>query len=180
MAGFWGNAVYRRLNPAVPQRMAEIGVFDGQNSGWLLARCPLLTLLMVDQWRAYDDSSQPDTVHNPGKWDRVRRMALARTDFADARRIVLHLTSLEAAAKIPDGSLDLAFVDANHSLPFVQRDIAAYWAKVKRGGWLAGHDYERKEPRIYGVFQAVNEFAAARKLPLELDEDATWFVRRPT
>src|SRR3970282_2127680 len=98
---------------------------------------------MVGQWRAYDDSSQPDTVHNPGKWDRVRRMALARTDFAGARRIVLHLPSLEAAAPVAGGSPDLAFIDANHSLPFVQKDIAAYWPKVRPGGWLAGHDYER-------------------------------------
>ena len=164
MAGFWGNAVYRRLQPDRPQSAAEIGVFDGQNSGWLLARLPMLTLHMVDQWKAYHDSKQPDTVHDAGKWDRVRRMALARTDFAGARRIVHHTDSVSAAAAVQNGSLDMAFIDANHSLEFVRRDIVAWWPKVRPDGWLAGHDYERKPPRIYGVQQAVDEFASAKGL----------------
>lgn len=178
MAGFWGNAVYRRLNPDVPQRMAEIGVFDGANSGWLLARMPLLTLYMVDPWRVYSDSLQPDAHQDAGKWDRVRRMALARTDFAGSRRIVLPMSSADAVSEIPDGSLDMPFIDANHTYEFVTRDLVAYWDKVKPGGWLAGHDYERKPPRIYGVFDAVNEFVERKGLALELDEDATWFVRK--
>ena len=180
MAGFWGNAVYRRLKPNEHQRVAEIGVFDGQNSAWLLARLPKLTLYMVDQWTPYQDSVQPDTAYDAGKWDRVRRMALARTDFAEERRKVVHAQSHEAAKEVPNGSLDMAFIDANHSYEYVKRDIAAWWPKVKPMGFLAGHDWEKKEPRKYGVVQAVQEFAASIGMSawVQLDEDATWFIRK--
>lgn len=179
MAGYLGNAVYKRLQPDRAQKVAEVGVFDGPTSAWLLARLPKLVLYMVDQWKPYSDSNQPDAMLNADKWVRVRRMAHSRTEFAKDRRIVLNLDSVKAAREIPDGSLDMAFIDANHTLEGVRRDIRAYWPKVKSGGWLAGHDWEKHEPRIYGVVQAVQEFAAETGLPYELDEDATWFVRKP-
>lgn len=179
MAGYLGNAIYRRLRSDVPQRVAEVGVLDGPTSAWLLARLPKLTLYMVDQWKAYHDSVQPDTAHDGGKWVRIYRMAHSRTEFAKDRRIVLHGDSVEMAAQIKDGSLDMAFIDANHSYEHVKRDIGAYWPKVKSGGRLAGHDWEKNEPRNYGVVDAVTEFSKANSLLYELDEDATWFILKP-
>lgn len=179
MAGYLGNAIYRRIEPNVPQRVAEIGVFDGPTSAWLLARLPRLTLYMVDQWKVYHDSRQPDTSLDSDKWIRVRRMAHSRTEFAKDRRVVLDGDSVAMAAKIKDGSLDMAFIDANHTIEGVRRDIEAYWPKVKPGRWLAGHDWEKNEPRVYGVVQAVKEFSERTGLLYELDEDATWFIRKP-
>jgi hypothetical protein len=51
------------------------------------------------------------------------------------------LTSEEAAPKIPDGSLDFAYIDANHAYEYVKRDIELWWPKIRDGGMLAGHDY---------------------------------------
>lgn len=178
MAGYLGNPIVARLGTEKPRRVAEIGVYEGVSSGWLLARMPLLTLYMVDQWKVYHDSNQPDASHDGGKWDRLRKLAHARTEFAADRRIVLQGDSVEMADAVPDNSLDMAFIDANHTLEGVRRDMEAWWPKVKPGGWFAGHDWEPKEPRIYGVVQAVEEFGERMNMRHELGEDATWFFRR--
>ena len=62
--------------------------------------------------------------------------------------------SADAAKGFPDGSVDLVFVDADHSYDGVQRDVSAWWPKVKFKGQMLGHDYGRKE---YGVTEAVHE-----------------------
>jgi len=77
---------------------------------------------------------------------------------------------------VADGSLDFAFIDANHSYEGASADAAAWFPKVKPGGWLCGHDYGN--PR-WGVQRAVDEFAAKIHLPVETDEDRTWFIQVP-
>jgi len=62
--------------------------------------------------------------------------------------------SVEAAKEIPDKSLDLVFIDANHKYRHVKEDIMAWLPKARDGGMLCGHDYC---PAEKGVYQAVNE-----------------------
>lgn len=179
MAGYLGNAIHRRLDPDAPQLVAEIGVDRGQTSGWLLARLPLLTLIMIDQWKEYRDSVQPDATRDQDACNRAKRMAYAITNFAAHRRKVIELSSDMALQYVPKGGLDMAFIDANHMYECVKADLYNYLPKVKSGGWLCGHDWEPKEPRKYGVNRAVEEFAKEMGLTFELDEDATWFFRKP-
>ncbi len=62
--------------------------------------------------------------------------------------------SFDAAKKFEDESIDFIFIDANHTYEFVSKDIAAFLPKMKKGGVVAGHDYNLSHP---GVMQAVNE-----------------------
>jgi len=50
--------------------------------------------------------------------------------------------SEDACSDIEDESLDICFIDADHSYNGVSRDIELYLPKVKRGGILCGHDYD--------------------------------------
>lgn len=49
--------------------------------------------------------------------------------------------SAQAASGFQDGSVDLVFVDADHSYAGVVRDLRAWRPKLKRGGTMAGHDW---------------------------------------
>ena len=49
--------------------------------------------------------------------------------------------SVPMAAHIPNGTLDLAFIDAAHDFRNVRADIIAFWPKLKSTGILAGHDF---------------------------------------
>lgn len=62
----------------------------------------------------------------------------------------LVMESVEAAKEFT--LVDFVFIDASHSYEDVMADIDAWYPKIKKGGVLAGHDYEWK-----GVRRAVNE-----------------------
>lgn len=71
----------------------------------------------------------------------------------DKPAIFMKMSSVDAARFIVDGSLDLVFIDADHSYESVKNDIIAWLPKVRVGGVICGHDYEYK----IGVVQAVEE-----------------------
>lgn len=58
----------------------------------------------------------------------------------------------KAASQFQDESVDAVFVDGDHSYQGCSRDMAAWWPKLKPGGWMSGHDYG------FGVEEAVNNF----------------------
>lgn len=157
---------------------AEVGVFAGELSRLLLKREDL-KLVMVDSWAtsspdgAYAQSGDFHAGLNQLSQDAFKQCAEQSTRFAGARRTFLPMTSLEAAAAIPDASLDFVFLDADHSYEAVLADIAAWLPKVKPGGFLSGHDYENTEYPAFGVKRAVDERFGSP----ELGANFTWRVR---
>ena len=195
MAGYAGNEIVQRLPQDRPCRAAEVGVNTGTTSDVLMARVPGLTLYMVDWWQPADpDSDYAQTRDSCSKADatyfqKAKRIAMARTEFAGERRIVLHGDCCAMAEHVPDESLDLVFLDADHSYLGTWDAIMAWARKVRGGGWLGGHDYEPETlpagERRYGVNEAVCGLmsalnsAGAGAYALELGADSTWWVRFP-
>ncbi len=62
-------------------------------------------------------------------------------------------SSLEASEIYKNRSLDFVFIDAAHDYVNVKNDILAWYPKVKKGGFIGGHDYAQP----CGVKQAVDE-----------------------
>ncbi len=60
--------------------------------------------------------------------------------------------SVAMSRTFADASLDFVFIDGDHSYPAVCADIDAWLPKIKPGGWIGGHDYDR-----IGVERAVLE-----------------------
>lgn len=83
---------------------------------------------------------------------------LKEFDLVD--RVTVYVKDTVKAAEIfDDRSLDLVFIDADHSYAAVFRDLTAWWPKVRNGGMIAGHDYKRAGK--YGhedVRRALHEF----------------------
>jgi hypothetical protein len=66
----------------------------------------------------------------------------------------IRTTSLKAATLYSDESLDFVYIDASHEYEDVIKDLHAWYPKIKKGGYIGGHDYH-----FYpGVRRAVNEF----------------------
>lgn len=177
-----GAVILRRLpnNGA----MAEIGVLLAKLSEHVLSKSGA-SMVLVDSWAPA--SEQPDhykatnddhSKHDKRRADAHKREALSRVARFGKRVKVLAVPSAEAAAKVDDGSLDLVFIDADHSYEGVKADIAAWLPKVKEGGWIGGHDYRNPDPRFrFGVDRAVDEWAAASGAAIETDLNFTWFAR---
>jgi predicted O-methyltransferase YrrM len=54
--------------------------------------------------------------------------------------------SPEMAVHIPDGSLDMVYIDGDHTVAGCYKDIVAYYPKVRKGGIIAGHDWITTDP----------------------------------
>jgi Methyltransferase domain len=147
-----------------------------------------MTWIGVDKWAPQDEQPAAYVATNDvharrtkAQQDDLAAFAIARVRPFGKRAQVMRMESTEAARHIEPGIVDLVFLDADHSYAGVRADIAAWWTKVKPGGWLCGHDYANPYPGgdFSGVKRAVDEFAAAESLPLELDTGYDWCVRKP-
>jgi hypothetical protein len=83
---------------------------------------------------------------------------------------LIRKSSLQAARGFKDESLDVVFIDANHSYESVKSDISLWLPKVRIGGYLCGHDYSIY---FFGVIQAVNEMLGVDNIVIKSDD--TWF-----
>lgn len=113
--------------------MAEVGVRDGRTTFYLLDHIADLTIYAIDM--------SIKEFYNKEVADRYKN-----------RLIPIEAMSEVAADRIADNSLDLVFIDANHSYEYVKKDIIKYTPKLKTNGLLTGHDIDYP-----GVNKAVNE-----------------------
>jgi uncharacterized Rossmann fold enzyme len=172
------KSILERLTDRLHPIGAEIGVFAGELSQRLLRREDL-SLYMVDSWATSAPDSayaQSDDFHaslSQTQQERYYGLAKEVVGFAGPRAKIVRKPSVEAARDIPDASLDFVFIDAAHDYEGCKADIEAWAPKVKRGGLIAGHDYENVAFPKFGVKRAVDE-----KFPaVDLGDNYTWFVR---
>lgn len=60
--------------------------------------------------------------------------------------------SWEMAKHIFDNSIDICLIDASHIYSDVKKDIKAFLPKVKKGGFICGHDYDKHVEDRVGKF----------------------------
>jgi len=125
------------------QRMAEIGVYRGDFAREVLQRCESLTkYYMVDPWRHLSDWNKPANQED-AVLEGYFRETKDKTDFAAGKRIILRGKTTEVIDQIPDGELDFAYVDADHSLKGIAIDLIRVYPKIREGGFLGGDDFTR-------------------------------------
>lgn len=159
-----------------PTAVAEIGVYRGIFAETALQATDSIDVYyMIDPWRHLRDWDKPFNVDDD-EFARVHDEAMARTAFADERRVVLRGTSAEKVDQIPDASLDLAYVDGDHSLRGITNDLLRIWPKMRPGGVVGCDDFVPTiwqhpgafEPTFvfpYGVYFAEAVGATAWALP---------------
>lgn len=163
----------------------EIGVQRATFSSRLLDAWAGARLHSVDPWRTFDDPAYVDKANAAQEvQDGIYETARQRLARFGERSAIIRATSAEAAPRFADRSLDFVYIDAQHHYEAVREDIALWHPKVKPGGILAGHDYldGLVAGDLFGVKQAVDEFAAAAGLPVWVTlekEYATWICRIP-
>jgi predicted O-methyltransferase YrrM len=141
--------------------IAEIGVDHGNTSlnVYTLCKDQIERIIMVDP------VLRPDV-------DTFVQSHLDKCTF-------MKMKSEEAVKLIPDGYLDLVFIDANHEYSHIRKDIDKWIPKVKTGGIIAGHDYSDAHP---GVKQAVKESWGDFELEIDFDRSeqvvAVWWRRK--
>lgn len=149
---------------------AEIGVYQGQLSEYLLKAIPNLYLFMIDPWKGFQNER---SILTDEEMNSAKLYAIDRTNFADSRRMILQKTSEEAAKHVRT-ELDFVFIDGNHSTPSVLQDMINWTPKVVDGGLVIGHDYDLQSVKI-----AVRNFCGEHKIKFNVIRDGRmwWFIK---
>jgi hypothetical protein len=155
--------------------LVEIGVNKGETSQLFRHLFPEATLYLIDPWKLTSDYGFSGTPisrklkHYENAYQRVASL------FQDDPKVtLLRTSSSKGIQQVPD-ELDLVFIDGNHEYMQVRQDILSWLPKVRRGGLLAGHDYDQNIPMFSGVKQAVDEIFGRKIL---LGKDRVWAHRK--
>jgi hypothetical protein len=165
---------------------AEIGVKAGRFSDFLLSEWEGARLISIDPWLEagtddYLDRANVEQERHEQFYGETRERLAAH----GPRSEIWRMTSLEAAAQVPDATLDFVYIDARHDYASVKDDLEAWFPKVRSGGIISGHDYAdgRFAQGEFGVKRAVDEFFAARRLTVHatggrppVEMFASWMV----
>ncbi len=136
---------------------AELGVHEGVTHMYLLERNPGLTMIGVDLYQG----------KQAGHWDVVA----PKLHNAGIRSRFYRENTISAARHVGTEQLDFVFIDADHTYKGVKSDIETWSPKVKKGGFITGHDCDNKN-----VKKALEEIFGAGGY--ETAWDQVWYVQK--
>jgi hypothetical protein len=166
--GLW-SAFLRAANI---KTMLEVGVWKGDFTKAMLEQCAFIEkYYLIDPWANLPDWNKPLNVKTE-IFDAAYAEAMAKTEFAAAKRIVLRGRTKEVIHNIPDASLDFAYIDGDHTLHGITVDLIQVLPKIREGGFIGGDDFSKNpwqhsarfEPTL--VFPFAVYFAEAMNLPI--------------
>ncbi len=121
--------------------IAEVGVWRGAFAAHQLQHCEgIRAYTMIDPWQQLPDWNKPAN-QDDAFFEGVYAEAMACTDFAKDKRRVLRCTTKEAAKDIAPESLDMAYIDGDHTLRGITIDLMLMYEKIHTGGLLGGDDF---------------------------------------
>jgi hypothetical protein len=178
------HEVLSRIEGTPNPKGVEVGVFTGAMSAALLRERPDLELIMVDSWegdgKAYLDKTGDWHMNLSNAAQEANyEAAKSAVSFANGHAVLKRERSLPASKREVDDIFDFVFIDADHSYEGCKADIEAWLPKVKKGGWICGHDYDNPHFPAFGVTRAVQEFVSHVGAHVEFGANYTWFVRKP-
>lgn len=128
-------------------RIADVGCWTGTSSVLFsqIAKENNGKVFSIDWFRGSETSNLVDAA----RYFNIKQVFLDNISQFDSSNCieVLEMTSLEAVKRIPDESLDVVFIDADHRYRFVTEDIVVWYPKVKIGGLICGHDCDMLLPK---------------------------------
>lgn len=141
---------------------AEIGVWKGETIRYLLKNCKSL-----ERVYCIDDYKDNNRYFSLCEMDEARQIAKSLCDNPKVK--FFYSSSEEASKEIKDETLDIVFIDAEHTYKGCSSDIRYWYPKIKKGGIICGHDYSIG---FMGVVEAVSE----KFYPINLEYDYVWWI----
>lgn len=159
--------------------VAEIGVEKGDFANEILIRNQPTQLHLIDCWEHQSEAIYGDDPCNvPNEAQQENYKFVLRRFAGDLRVHIYREFSVPAAARFPDEFFDWVYIDANHLQ--MAHDLASWWPKVTRGGWLVGHDY-CVLGNFINVQPVVDSFAHERGLTVHVTQESsfpTWLLEK--
>lgn len=142
---------------------AEIGVFEGEFSAFILNALEPSRLYMMDLFQGHCGSGNQD-----GNFFKMLDLNKSFQDLnqkyaGDERVVIQRGNSRDLLSDLDDNTLDMVYIDGDHGYEGCKSDLELAYKKCKPGGWICGHDYEMNMAKaqtdyVFGVKRAVDEF----------------------
>lgn len=162
---------------------AEIGVYCGDFTQYILDICEPTTLHLIDLWTLLGESWEQWGIHGPSTAE-----ALATVQETCAGRIktgqveVHEADDLQLLPTFADDYFDWAYLDTSHQYEQTAAELKILDLKVKPGGIICGDDWtvDPDHPH-HGVNVAVNEFMDLHPdyQWLYCGDDLQWAITKP-
>lgn len=144
-------------------KILEIGIFKGEFFDYIAENCNPGSLDGVDLFEGSCCSGNVDG--NDIIWYDLDKSFKELTEkYKDNVNINLYKKDSSTFLSTQnDNTYDVIYIDGDHSYEGVKKDLYQAFKKIKKGGYIMGHDYEMnfnkaKINHIFGVRQAVDEF----------------------
>lgn len=154
--------------------VVEIGVWRGRFSKILLKELQPQTLYLIDPW-AHEAKGPSDdaftAMNDPLQLERYHRGVLNKfkKEIEADQVVVLRDYSVPALSGFGDDSIDLAYVDADHSYDAVAADIRALFPKIRFGGFMVFDDYHKMGWWGDDVMRALHDFIGAHASQIRIN-----------
>jgi len=146
--------LYTALAKAIPEDgiFVEVGVYQGKSLAYFLAECHKLgkrpQIYAVDHFKGEDNEHFADVTS--GKLDLRKQFEenMQACGFRENVDYSVIVSDSDTAADVfKDAFIDAGFIDACHEFDNVMADVLAWEPKVKRDGFLGGHDFQAESVR---------------------------------
>lgn len=143
--------------------IAEIGVFKGDFTSYMIQTLCPSKIYAIDPWTPGDIVSGDQNGNNVVSYNAEYLYDFVKNRFKHDERVHLIRKFSTDVIEIPEGSLDLLYIDGDHTFEGVSRDLILGLSWVKYGGWICGHDFDMNPEKAqhhydFGVKKAVEEF----------------------
>ena len=129
------------INENKLETICELGVYRGDFAEKILRESTSIEkYIMIDPWRHLSDWNKPFNKEND-IFEGFYQETLDKTEFAKEKRIVLRGKTTEVIDQLENDSLDLVYIDGDHTLKGITIDLINIWPKVKENGYIIGDDF---------------------------------------
>jgi hypothetical protein len=154
---------------------AELGVCRGSNAVQLFFKTKPSIMFLVDTWEEVEGAPRG---RNPNLWlgDYERDVKNIFEDEINQGKVFIHREfSTSFLSSLPDDFLDWVYIDTNHHYQCISREIDLSVKKVRKGGYIMGHDYF-SNPQVWGtsIIRAVNERIQNGDIIMEAITNEVW------
>lgn len=140
--------------------IVELGSFAGISSELFALHCE--KLYCIDPWLPYWEINEIDKIINAEK--KFDEMSKNYTNIIKTKT-----NSTEAALLFENSSVDMVYIDSDHSSENVEKEIKTWFPKIKPSGYISGHDFN-----LPTVFTVITKYFDPTLI--EIFNDTSWIV----
>lgn len=179
----WGETYYNVI-PSLINRFnyktfVEIGVAFGGHLERLLQTTNIEKAYGIDPYHLFDSSTDSfiweGKSYDQSDYDDLFIYTKNRlSKFPNVE--IIRKSSEESVNIFTDGSIDIIFIDGEHTYSGVTNDINIWESKIKSGGVVSGHDYNH--PNFPDVKKAVDTWTNQNGYHLNIESGYVWWIKK--